>query len=244
MKCWLVVTIPLLISAFILPAKGFTQDSQADSSFYKAANENVLKIYLSDIKEQSGLLNGRMNIPYPFHFESGSPYFESEKFMNGDVVYDGVPYSDIPILYDQISTMIIMLAPYGRLQLTSEKVERFTLPGHHFLRLEKDTLNKMTNGFYEQLYEGKIIVLKKVEKTIKEDLQSGVVLRYIVQKDSYYLKDGNGYHPVKKKGEILDVLHDHKQELQQFIKKNKLKFRKDMSNAIVQVAGYYDQLTR
>lgn len=244
MKCWLVVTIPLLISALILPAKGFTQDSQADSSFYNTARENVLKIYLSDLKEQSGLLNGRMNIPYPFHFESGSPFFESEKFINGDVVYDGVPYSDIPMLYDQLSAMIIMLAPYGRLQLTSEKVERFTIAGHHFIRLEKDTLNKITTGFYEQLYEGKIIVLKKVEKIMREDLQSGVSLRYINQKDSYYLKDGSGYHPVKKKGEILEVLHSHKQELQQFIKKNKVKFRKNMSNAIVQVASYYDQLTR
>ena len=244
MKCRLLVTVPLFISAFILPAKGFTQDSQADSIFYKTANENVLKIYLSNIKEQSGLLNGRMNIPYLFHFESGSPFFESETFMNSDVIYDGVRYSDIPIIYDQVSAMIIMHAPHGRLQLTSEKVARFTIEGHHFIRLEKDTLNKIATGFYEQLYEGGIIVLKKVEKLIREDLQSGVVLRYINQKDSYYLKDASGYHPVKKKGEILDVLHDHKQELQQFIKKNKLNFRKDMSNAIVQLASYYDQLTR
>ena len=243
MNKWLVFLIPLLFCQF-LPQNTIGQLSPDDSLYYQAANDNILKTYHTAIKEQSDILNGRMNIPYTIRFENCTPFFKEEKFLAGELIYDGVRYERVLMMYDQLLSGIITLAPFGRLQLFNNKVDRFSIDGHNFIRLEENALNKIKSGFYEHLYDGEVDIFKRVEKTIREDLQTGVVLRFIDKKDFFFIKYGEDFHLVKTKKEILNVFKQQKPALQAYIKKNKLNFRKDMDNAIVELATYYDQLTR
>jgi thermostable 8-oxoguanine DNA glycosylase len=49
---------------------------------------------------------------------------------------------------------------------------------------------------------------------------------------------------VKKKGSVLDVMDDRKQELKAFLKKNKINYKDDREKAIVRLAEYYDSLKK
>ena len=244
MKKKLVVIVPVLLCEFLLSHKATAQLNLDDSTYYQTAVDNTLKVYHSAIKEQSAIFNGRMNVPYMVHFETGSPYFENEKFVTGKLVYDDVVYDDIELLYDQLNPSVTTLVPAGRLQLASEKIRSFSIAGHNFVRLQKTSSNKITTGFYEQVYAGKSGVFKKVEKSLREELQTGEVLRYIDEKVLYYVKRGEEYYVIKRKSELLKLFSDKKQQLQQYIRQNKLKFKNNMANTLVQVAAYYDQLSR
>lgn len=236
------VVIPLFLCCHFLSYTVAAQDKPDDDSlYYVTAVTNAVDQYRNTIGEQAGILNGRMNIPYIMHFENAIPYFLSEKFTIGNLRYDGVSYEDIPLLYDQFNPMLIMLMNFGRLQLINEKVEQFSIAGHNFVRLEKNA--GMADGFYEVVYNGNITLVKYVTKKLREDIQSGEVLRYLDQKDYYYIHKNGTYHLVRNKKEVLNVLQDHKQQLQEYIKKNKLNLKRNWANAIVQLAGYYDKLS-
>jgi hypothetical protein len=245
MNKWPVVTIPLFFCGLFITQSSGAQSNKDDSSFYRSAIDNSIAYYHDNIREQNSLFNGRMNMPYGFQFEGGIPFFQSSQFVNGDLVYDGLLFKDVPLLFDQLSNYLITLAKLGRLELINEKVERFTISGHEFVRLINDSLNNIATGFYEQLYHRKSEVLLKAKKEIREDLVSGTgVIRYVDQKEFYFIRKDDRYYEVKRKKDILNLFGSHKKEIQQHIKKDKLNFKKDMPNALVRVAAFYDQLTR
>ena len=61
---------------------------------------------------------------------------------------------------------------------------------------------------------------------------------------NYYIKKDGRYYSFQKKKNIFEILADHKKEIQQFAKNNKLSFKNDADNMLVKIAAYYDQLTR
>ena len=128
--------------------------------------------------------------------------------------------------------------------MINEKIDHFSIDGHNFDRLIETDSNKISTGFYEHLYNGKTDVFLKVEKSVREDLSSGAALRFIDTKQYYYVEKGEVYHLVKNRNDMLNLFPDKKQALQQYLKKNKLKFKRNMKIAIVQLAAYYDQLSR
>ena len=60
---------------------------------------------------------------------------------------------------------------------------------------------------------------------------------------AYYLYKNNRYYPVSSQGEFLNILKDKKKGLQQFIRDNGIKFRKQKEQAMARIAQYYDQLS-
>jgi hypothetical protein len=245
MKQWPVVCLPLFLYIFIIPGKGNCQLTSADSALYTQSIEEVTGFYHASLKDQNPLLTGRMNLSYPHAFKQGLPYFLTDKFIIGDIYYDGLLYKNILLQYDQVSNYVITLGKLGRLELINKKVAYFNIDGHQFRNLQEDSLNKIATGFYEQLYAGPSEVLLREKKTLREEIQSGVELTYLIDlKRNFFIRKNNTYFAVRSKKELLGILETRQPELQQFIKKNKLNFRKDMANALVRVAGYYDQLTR
>lgn len=241
------VTNLLVVTCFFAFASKnlIAQSNISDSAFYSAAVHNTISIYHSTVGDQSALLNGRLNAPYPFPFKEGDPYFETNKFRIGTVTYDSILYENVMLLYDELGELLTTLAPYGRMQFISEKVQAFSISGSQFVRIEKDTLNPMPTGFYQQLYNGKTAILKKNQKSVREVLESAEgVIRFIDEKPNFYLKKGSRFSAVKTKAELFKLMQDHKKEVQQFIKKNGLNVKNDQQNTIVKVAEYYDQITR
>lgn len=65
--------------------------------------------------------------------------------------------------------------------------------------------------------------------------------RTVFSKNFYYIRKNGVFHPVRNKKLLLDILKDRKTETQQFIKKNKLRF-KQFEKDVLQTIAYYDQL--
>jgi hypothetical protein len=235
----------LTLFCFICCKNATAQLNSADSISYQSAFANTRAIYDKQVGDQSPLYNGSQYASYGFVFKSGSPYFISEQFNDGSVVYDGILFSNLPLLYEDLSEFLVTKKDGYLLQLINARISSFVISGHQFIRLIADSSNRgiSKTGFYEILYPGRSTVLKKTSKDIQEvaSIYEGV-LHFIEESDSYFIKRGNVFIRVRSVNELLDVFHDHQKDIQHFIKKNKLKFRKDKENILIKVAGYYDQI--
>jgi|SRR5450432_319210 len=216
-----------------------------DSISYQSALSHTLSVYYNQLGDQSPLYNGSLYTNYKIVFREGSPYFLNDKYQNGSILYDGVLFKDIPLLYDDLRRLIVTKNQAFQLQLINELIGSFTISDHHFIYLSFDSLNKgnLITGFYELLYSGHTQILKLTSKKTKEILEANEgVINLIDTHYTYFIKIGNTYTVVKSKNEVIDLLTKHKKEIQHFIKKNKLKFSDDSENSLIMIAGFYDQL--
>jgi hypothetical protein len=244
------ICLLLLICSFsFFSSPSWAQLSASDSVFYSNAINNSKVIYFQSLGDQSGLYNGSQYPGYAFGFKDGGhPFFYTDVILKGSIVYDKLLYPKAGLLYDEVMEVVLFQGATFRIQLISEKISHFSVLGNNFIRVVKDSSNRtlVSTGFYQLLYEGKITVLKKEVKSIREVLISNAegIYRYIDIKKYFYIRKNNEYYLVKSKKTIFKLFKEQKREMQQYIKQNRLNFKKDPDSLVVKLSAYYDQLTR
>jgi hypothetical protein len=232
----------------ILILAGVHAQSQSDSSQLSAALSKANYLYKRFVGVQSGLYNGTEYADYTFRFKEGHPWFFIDKPMTGTVVYDGVRYDSVLLHYNEIADCLVFQDDSHRFQLINERVNAFELAGYYFVRLNRTEApgSIPVTGFYGVLYNGKLQLLVKETKSIREELKSGDdgVVRYADSKLTYYIKKDNRYFPVNGKKSVYNILADKKKELQQYARSNHLNYKRNRDQMLQQLCAYYDQLTR
>lgn len=220
------------------------QDASPDSSFNAVAQHNAISDYHRYIDKQSRLYNGVEFFGYSPKIE-GIPYYLENTWQRGRIVYDGIEYDTVQMMYDIVKDRIVILHfnNFFRVSLFSDKVQRFSVLGHQFVRMERDSARRspLVTGFYDQLYTGPTSVLARRSKFIEETVKETLERKFVEQYAYYVFKDGN-YHTVRTQKGLLSLMKDHAREVKQHLRKNKIKFRKDKENAILQAAIHYDSL--
>ena len=240
--------ICLLLLVLLVPfIRVLAQSSPDDSlSFAKTIN-NALVLYYQSAGDQSRLYNGTEYTGYPYNFVEGSPFFLSPQEQRGSIVYDNVEYTDVNLIYDNMMDVVLLKDENHRIQLSNERISRFTIGNYLFVRIVNDSLSTgfPETGFYNILHEGNLSVLKKEIKTIRQIYSySQEITRVIDVKSNYYFRKNNQYTRINSQKELLNFFGDQKKEIQHYIKSNKLSFKKDPDNLLLQVAVYYDQQTK
>jgi len=247
MKSGLTAVFSLIVLIVVHSANA--QTTQEDSIFYQTALTNTLSIYKKQLGDQSPFLNGSRYSPMGFIFRTGSPYFISDSFNLGSVVYDDILFDSVYLLYEDMRELLVSRNNKNYpLQLINQRVSSFIISGYPFIRLTADSLHPgiPKTGYYEILYAGRSQLLKKTFKTIIEEpsVYENMIIRHIEETENYFIRTGGSYHRVKSKSELLTLMHDHQKEIQKYIKKIKLNFRKNRENLLILTAGYYDQITK
>jgi hypothetical protein len=233
-----ILTALLLLS----PLFCYCQATKIDTSFLALSKAKSIAFYTGTIQHQSRLFNGSDYIIY-LPKDEEHPYYRTDDWAPGSIVYWDELYENVPLLFDLSSDQIIAEHDRGNpIRLVPEKVQRFTLLEHTFVRLYRDEKNKISDGFYDQLYNGTSKVYGKYFKTYRETLESPRVIPHFDESVRYYLvRDGN-FHVVKSKASVLQVLSDRKSELKNFLRKNRIRYNDNREEAIVRLAEFYDTL--
>ncbi|SEM99715.1 hypothetical protein SAMN05192574_102119 [Mucilaginibacter gossypiicola] len=205
--------------------------------------------YDTAIGQQSHLYNGPEYEFYDPLIKGNAYVFDNKVFTPGSVSYGAAVYSDIPMLYDLNKDVVVVLLynRFTKFSLLSERVHEFWLLNHHFIRINTDSTGKaaLATGFYDQLYPGqKIEIIVKRAKSIQTATSSNTVESFFSATKDYYVKKGGFYFSFGGKRGLLDILKDKKKELKQYIKANNIDFDENFERATVNVATYYDQLTK
>ena len=217
---------------------------RTDRTFYQQSLAHTIRGYEQTVGVNSPLYKGKEYVDYTFRIQ-GDQYFQSYIWEKGSVYYDGLLYSDVSMKYDIANEVLIVDHAHLPFQvaLESANIDYFSLLDHHFIRLEADTLTHagISTGFYDLLYDGKTRFLVKRAKILKDAIEDRQLHYWFEATDRYFIQKDDVFHRVKSKRSVLKVFYDHKKDIQRFMKRNKIKFRKQPEEAIHRIVMYYDQ---
>lgn len=191
--------------------------------------------------------NGSAYIDYLFKME-GTPFLYDLDLSKGWISYEGEKYDPVSILYDLTRNQVVILMPdsISRAVLPNEFIDSFQLAGHTFIHLKEDqTQNLQVAGFYDVLQGGKVQLLARRTKFIKEKFRENQVVRVMTSKDFFYIHKSGLYYLVSDKKDIVRVLGDRKGDIKKMMRSQHLKLNgKNFENTLLSVVTFYDHETR
>jgi hypothetical protein len=217
-----------------------------DTTFLNAAIQNTIGVYQKELKSQAKLYNGSK---YPMNYEAiegEHPFFSSDDWITGDVFYDGELFTEVPLMYDIVtSNLITEHFPTGHaIQLVWGKLKHFTIDGHYFEKIENQSVGGSLprTDFYDILYGGETKVAAIHQKITRVRIEGLEVQTSYPAKTRYYIfKNGVFFH-VQSKASVLKVLKDEKQALKKFLNGNRIIFGIDREASLKSMAEHYDTL--
>ncbi len=228
-----------ILFLFIFSVNADGQVTSFDSSLNSGGIDKAVQSYHQSLGIGEAIYNGRRHIDY-LPANVGIPYYLTKEWQQGNVSYDNILYNAL-VKYDEVADEILVRHPEGfAIVLFSPRVSEFSFPGHHFLYINNDNHVGLAAGFYEQLQKGRLTILVKRSKVVLETVAGTAVERKFDESNTYYaIKDGKTY-TVKKMNNVMELVADQKKEIQQYLKKNKVKFRKNKELALTRIAEYYN----
>ena len=248
----LALKVFLLIYFFITYSASYAQNVATDATIQPSSLDSALSVYHRTLYPETGLYNGSeyaYNAYYPFVINEGNPFFISKDFSVGSVFYNNVLYENVPLLFDIIKEEVLIrdLSKMYIMRLNNDNINWFKIWGHSFVHLKQDsgTNSPVHTGFYDELYKGNVSLYKKVSKIFKENTASAQgVNKYVVENNEYFIKKNGQYFRIKNKKSMLFVIDDKQKQVQQFIRKNRLKFKKNKDDSFAKAVAFYDGINK
>jgi hypothetical protein len=222
------------------------QSSLKDNSISDSADAVALRQYHSYVSPEVGLYRGIQYIDYDFSVQKGQPFLGPDQVRVGSVWYGRMRYDHVPMLYDLVKEQLVVMDPFNvfKISLYMDLVDSFALDGHVYFRI-RDSLapSSMRSGFWDRIYPGRLVVLKRERKALNENIMiTPDNVRYFIDGSvSYYFQKGSVYHPVNDKKELFDALKDRRRsEIRRVMRRSGLDWRDNKEQLIQLVAAWYD----
>ena len=139
-----------------------------------ARAQDAVDDYVSSAAGQSVIYHGKEQLKYPTSIRN-HPYLKSEKYVPGDLSFEGILYKGVKMRLDLYKNELLLLSPDNRynIVLPSDRVDYAEFHGYDiFYRYPDERSGNLPEGYYLRLHEGKCTVLGKwsciLSKTIKD----------------------------------------------------------------------------
>lgn len=172
-----------------------------------------------------------------------SRYFKQNVFALREIEYDGELFSDVPLEYDIFTDNVITRSnDYMSnfiVQLIPSYISRFTINGHHFVKLDDSKFSSDGNGFYEVTSLGKSFELYIKHLRNKRELTVDFGIQHSFTSQNYYLVqyDG-GYHRINSIKGFKGIIPDRYKEVQNFRKDYKSMYKSDRNSFMIKLVEY------
>jgi len=223
----------------------YAQTGIMDSSFLRAT-AYTRQVYESRRSSELPLYSGLRHQLYPSSIE-GNPYFQSRDWYKGSVVYDNVLYENVTMRLDQVKEELVVSYDESSgvfISLFTPRVKEFSFGGSRFERMVHDTAGKsaLQTGIYEVLVTGKLTAMLRTVKEIEEKIEGTTLYRVVDEQNRYYVLRDGVYHPIRKQSDLIDIVKERRKEVQQYLSKSQLKFRREAKQTIIAAIQFYNQL--
>lgn len=222
------------------------QTAQPKTDFLQQATASAVKSYQDVIGMQALLYNGSEYKAENKSYLEGHAYFNSKSFEQGTIAYDGVVFTNVPLLYDVVLDEVITVHPVSGLsqKLVKHKISAFNLPNYGFVHLKPEDVDAkvLKPGLYSLLYDGKTKVLLRREKSIQERATAYGMEGKYKGSDKFYIQKDGAFYQVGSKGSALNVFRDEKKQLKKFMREKSINYRANREAALVKIAEHYDSL--
>lgn len=185
-----------------------------------------------DLFRQNKIAGGETKIQLYENDIQGSPYL-CEEFINGTLFTTSkTKYVDVPIRFNIYNDAVEFKTAEDQVQSLAapEIVEKIELGEYQMAYIPFSVLKKIRRGFFIILEEGKVSLYSRPNILFIKATEPGPYLeaqpaRFERKPDTFYIRVGmEDAKLVENKRDLLDILPDHAEKLEEFIKKNKTKF--------------------
>lgn len=240
--------IPLLILQAIFFTGIFSPKNLFAQTLGNSLEDSLINVFNRRISSQIKLYKGVSYLGYAGRLQGNAYLDDNPDFVKGTATYDGFFFKDVPILFDLVEDKVVSILydGYSKYSFVSERLSNFTIEGRTFVyvperKAEGNSIRK--SGFFEMPYNGKIKVLVKRTKSIKEILEIQGAIKQFSQEVEYFIMRDGLLYKANSESSFLRLFESHKEEFKKYIKLNKLKFREDPVKTLVSLASYYEQLS-
>lgn len=231
----------ILISIFgFFSPQVLAQNGTLDSASLAHAMKEQRIGYQNTVAANSLLNNGSLYKEQIYRTRTGDvPYYLSDDWIEGSIAYGGQLFEQIDLQYDIVGNKIISHPFYSliKMELVYERIERFTLQGHTFVRLRELAKD---NNFYDQLVTGSAMLYALRKKEVLEELSSGTVAHLFVDKTKYFIAWDGKFIEVKNRRDVLKVFSANKTQIKRQLPGGG-SFRKDPEGSLKKSVLYYNQ---
>jgi hypothetical protein len=230
--------------AFLLAAHISAQSFNSHSSITSKSSSTGFLIMLID-KDGKPFTYGNSDV-------EGNPFFNENWGRANLRVANGNIYKDVKARLNTYDNYLHFMSDKGtEMYLEAGEVSRVEMIDS----LKKDSVlvsfvkftipenGKEVSYFYKVLSEGKIMLLERQRKKIKENksLYSGEIKRFYEQYEDYYVFAANTLSPLKRKESFWQPLMEAKwADVQAYAGKNDIGFKS--LNDIAKIVAYYNSL--
>lgn len=182
--------------------------------------------YLSDAKIDAVIFRGPLYIKYPYRFD-GTFYAYSDEFLESRINYNGKEFKGVKLnLNANRDELYIQMYGTGLIiVLEKDYVKDFSLGERNFINhTEGDGIEGLEYGYYELLYNGKDMLLKKIRQIFSEkfDNVGSATLKNFYPAYTYYVvRDGKAI-TLKGRSAFAKIYKPQKGKIKDFIKEHRL----------------------
>jgi len=216
--------------------------AQTDTLIKDKAVSKAQQVYFNGIGDQAAKFNGSQYQGYLVSFQDGHPYFKFDYLSKGSIIYDGLIFENLNLLYDEVLDCVVFQDNTHRIQLVNERLSEFSIEGYNFERLvKKDNSPLINTGFYQVLSKGKINLYKKETKRIIDKITNTNELTVLFEVHQYYyILQGGQFYPINRKKDLIKHFSVIDPKFIKWIKSTDLNFRKDKERSLTKVIDYYN----
>ena len=203
----------------------------------KAQHQQIFDEFRQEVGDQAEMFAGKVESGYPSTVYINHPYWLTDNFSQGDVVFRGLTYRDVSVRYDAYLKQLVVNTPVKRqnVSVPMDLVEKFTLGGVRYERRKGE--------FMAILYSSpRIELVQQMNVMMREKLVDNVKVQYEFKPTMKYClyRDGQVYEVTNLKS--VSKLYPHlKKELKQFAKKYHLDFKENRQLSLGTLVKYADE---
>jgi hypothetical protein len=230
--------------ACLLFQAALSQTAAADSAFYERVLQTAVRRYRDAAGSNLLLYKGAEYTSF-YPNTTGTPFWGSDSLQSGTISYDGIVYPNLPLKYDLVNNDLLLQAPQNLLlKLAPEKVDSFRIGNHLFEKLQSDSSRQNAPaGYQERLYSGSSTAwLRQRKQPVRGFLAEDP--EHFAQYDTYYVEQEGRFHIIADEKALLRLFGTQRNAVKKYLRKERLRFKKEPRLTVVAAAAYYDSLKR
>jgi hypothetical protein len=209
-----------------------------------AINVSEIEFDLVIGRENTSLINGPEYF-IPFQGFNTHPFFGTLEARPEMLRIENQNYYNVPLLFDIYNEVVILRTKdksniFAMVRLNKEKVEFFSMNGHHFERMINPLFQRTEKqGFYDVLYRGSEVslVCKRAKISILVDRQ-----RKYKERNDFFIVRGHEWFELSSFRDFTMLNTSFRNEIYGFKKKQRIKSRRMKEHELIAISNFCNTL--
>lgn len=235
------------VFAFLLIGYSLSVNAQLVTSTPTDLALGKLSAYTAKLYGADDLVvNGRKY--FPEHYNAmGNPYFLTDVWIDGSLFIEGKRYDHLELLYNIDIERVILKTTIDDslsvfLVLNNGLIEAFNLGERYFINAK--SIDEGFPGFVELVYNGSFLVFSRHQKSFVSEYTSRTPNGfYSGTKSMLYILIPGQLDKLPTKKAFLNYFSDHHKDINTFMRKQKIKYKKANYIQLNKLFEYCDEIS-